>query len=373
MNLPFTIQEYKERVRRVQNEMAAGGLHALILSKPQNIYYLSGNRASYIGAPLTSLHVLVVPLEGDPVLICRKLEEEAVKEQWTKDPQLYLDHEDPYGYLRQVVAKFKVSEEKIGIEERNLIKTTYDRIKQALPNSKLVDVSGMLDKIRLTMNQKEIEYTTKAAQITERGFRRGIDLLKEGASYNEVVGEIESAMYKAGQSEQDSSLALVWGGPDGGGMHDTFVEKKVKNGDLITIEVHGIYNHYRAAAQGTIFVGNGVSPKIKDLYKLVSDMHEDCVKAVRPGVTFEELFEVANRPYKKATGQDYFRRVGGTLGLSLFDISSVRGEKSKVLEGYCLLLQPLTISPLITVTSSGIVTKDGYKVLNGSLKELIQN
>lgn len=372
MNLPFTIQEYKERVSRVQNEMAAAGLHALVLSKPQNIYYLSGNRASYIGAPLTSLHVLVVPSEGDPVLICRKLEEEAVKEQWTKDPQLYLDHEDPYNYLLQVISKFKATDEKIGIEERNLIKTTYDRIKQALPNSKLADVSGMVDKIRLAMNQKEIEYTLKAAEITERGYRRGIDVLKEGASYNEVVGEIENAMYKAGQSEQDSSLALVWGGPEGGGMHDTFVEKRVKSGDLVTIEVHGIYNHYRAAAQGTIFVGNSVPSKTKNLYRLVSDMHEECVNAVRPGVTFEELFEAANRPYKKATGQDYFRRAGGTLGLSLFDISSVRGEKSIVLEGYCLLLQPLLISPLITVTSSGLVTRDGYKLLNGSLRELVQ-
>src|SRR5579875_2225294 len=372
MNLPFTIQEYKERVRRVQKEIASSGLHALILSMPQNIYYLSGNRASYIGAPLTSLHVLVVPSDGDPVLICRKLEEEAVKEQWTKDPQLYLDHEDPYGYLRQVISKLKAAEGKIGIEERNLIKTTYDRIKQVLPNSKLVDISGMVDKIRLTMNQKEVEYTLKAAEITERGFRRGIDLLKEGALYNEVVGEIENAMYKAGQSEQDSSLVLVWGGPEGGGMHDTFVDKRVRSGDLVTIEVHGIYNHYRAASQGTVFVGNNVPSKIKDLYRLVSDMHDACASAVGPGITFEELFEVANRPYKKATGQDYFRRVGGTLGLSLFDISSVRGEKSKVLEGYCLLLQPLTISPLITVTSSGLVTKDGYKVLNGSLRDLVQ-
>ena len=372
MNLPFTIQEYKERVRRVQKEMAWAKLQALILCKPQNIYYLSGNRASYIGAPLASLHALIVPPDGDPVLICRRLEEESVKEQWTKDPELYLDHEDPFTYLRQVVSKFKATEGKIGIEERSVIKTTYDLIRQALPNSKLVDASGLVDRTRLALNEKEIEYTLKAAEITERGFRRGIDLVRDGIPYNELVGEIENAMYKAGQSEQDTSLAVVWGGPQGGGMHDTFVDKTAKKGDLVTIEVHGIYNHYRAAAQGTVFVGDGVPPRITSLYKLISDMHEACMRTVTAGITFEELFEATNRIYKKETGHDYFRRVGGTLGLSLFDISAVRGEKSKVLEGYNMLLQPLIISPLITVTSSGLVTKDGYRVLNGPLLELIQ-
>src|SRR5487761_1004006 len=164
MNLPFTIQEYKERVRRVQKEMAWAKLQALILCKPQNIYYLSGNRASYIGAPLASLHALIVPPDGDPVLICRRLEEESVKEQWTKDPELYLDHEDPFTYLRQVVSKFKATEGKIGIEERSVIKTTYDLIRQALPNSKLVDASGLVDRTRLALNEKEIEYTLKAAE-----------------------------------------------------------------------------------------------------------------------------------------------------------------------------------------------------------------
>jgi Xaa-Pro dipeptidase len=372
MNLPFPVSEYKLRLATVQSEMRKSGLDVLVLSKPENIYYVSGNRASYVGARLTSLHALVVPRDSNPVLICRKLEEEAVREQWTKDPQLYLDHEDPFNLLGQTISKFKASEGTIGIEEKSVIKTSYDRIKQALDHAKLVNASGLVDKIRLTMNPKEIEYTQRAAEITEKGFRRGIDLVREGVPYYEIVGEIESAMYKAGQTEQESSWVSVWGGPEGGGMHDTFLGRKASKGDLITIEVHGIYNHYRSAAQGTVYVGSGVPAMIKELYGMISQMHEACRSAIAVGATFEDMYEAANKPYKKAIGADYFRRVGGTLGLSLFDISAVRGEKSKIQEGYSILIQPLTIKPLITVSSSVLVTKDGLRELNGPLRELIQ-
>jgi Xaa-Pro dipeptidase len=371
MNLPFPLSEYKVRLANVQTEMSKSGFDVLVLTKPENIYYISGNRASYVGARLTSLHALVVPRNGDPVLICRKLEEEAVREQWTS-PLLYLDHEDPFNLLGLAISDFKASEGTIGIEEKSVIKTSYDRIKQALSHAKLVNVSGLVDKIRLTMNPKEIEYTQKAAEITEKGFLRGIDVVREGVPYYELVGEIENAMYKAGQTEQESSWVSVWGGPEGGGMHDTFLGRKASTGDLITIEVHGIYNHYRSAAQGTVYVGSGVSPRIKELYGMISEMQEACRSTIAVGVTFEDMYEAANKPYKNAMGTDYFRRVGGTLGLSLFDISAVRGEKSKIQEGYSILIQPLTIKPLITVSSSVLVTKEGLRELNGPLQELIQ-
>lgn len=372
MNLPFTIEEYRSRLSKVQAEMAKKHLSALVLTKPENIYYISGDRSTYIGSRLTALRALVVPKSGDPVIICRKLEEEALREQWTQDPQLYLDHEDPFKLLKQTISKFKASRGKIGIEASSFLKTSYDRTKKALPGATLVDVSGLVDKTRLSMGPKEIEYTLKAAEITEKGFRRGIELVKEGMPFHEIVGEIEATMYKAGQTEQDSSLVSIWAGPEGGGMHDTFVGKKAARGDLVTIEIHGIYNHYRSAAQGTVFVGSDVPQKIKDLYSLIASMHEACRNAVVPGATFEDIFEAANKPYKKSMGQDYFRRVGGTLGLSLFDLSAVRGEKSKVQEGYSILLQPLTIKPLITVSSSVLVTKDGYKELNGALTQIVQ-
>jgi Xaa-Pro dipeptidase len=43
-DLPFPIDEYRDRVGRVQNEMARRGIDVLMINNLENIYYLSGYR-----------------------------------------------------------------------------------------------------------------------------------------------------------------------------------------------------------------------------------------------------------------------------------------------------------------------------------------
>src|SRR5262249_42896578 len=69
-DLAFTATEYRARLSRVRKTMAARDIAALILHSPENICYLSGfHTPGYYW-----LQFLVVPIEGDPVLVMRSLE-----------------------------------------------------------------------------------------------------------------------------------------------------------------------------------------------------------------------------------------------------------------------------------------------------------
>ena len=65
----FTVSEFQERVRQVQTVMADRGLDAFIVTRPQNVYYLTGFRSMGTGlaAGMGQIHAALVAPSGTPV------------------------------------------------------------------------------------------------------------------------------------------------------------------------------------------------------------------------------------------------------------------------------------------------------------------
>src|SRR5579872_6255719 len=77
----FSPSEYENRTANVQKKMDAGNLDCLILLRPQNIYYLTGYRAAMYASSVSRFHATVLTRDGEPYLITRALEKEAVNHQ----------------------------------------------------------------------------------------------------------------------------------------------------------------------------------------------------------------------------------------------------------------------------------------------------
>lgn len=367
----FSDQEFEDRLRRVQQEMRNRGSDTLILTRSQNIYYLSGFRASHFASQFSELHTLIVPSEGAPRIMTRALEKEIARLQWTKDPVLYMDHENPYELLVTIFREGDFSVKSIGVEERFLTVRQLSRMRQSFPGAQFLDISGLVEGVAAHPSKAESECMREAAKITNLGFQKGIHLLREGVYPYEVIGAIHEGMYKEGQSDFDLSLVCVWAGEKGGRMHDTSTTEKINRGDIVTIEVWGVHNQYKAGAQGSIFVGDHPPNRVKETYKVVADMFTRAREVIRPGLTTGEVYDAANRVYRADRGSDYFRRVGGSMGLTVFNIDLVKGGKDVLKPGVCLLLQTLVDAPLlITCSSTVMVTEKGFETLTEPLLEL---
>jgi Xaa-Pro dipeptidase len=371
-DLAFPAQEFEERLGKVREQMKSRGLDALILTRSENIYYMSGFRASHFASWLSELHAVIVPAEGEPRLMTRALEKEIVKVQWTKSPQLFMDHEDPYDILVRILEESGNTDKKIGVEERFLKVSQLKNIQQYLPLATFVDATNLVESVAASPSQAESNCMREAARITNIGFQKGIELVREGIYPYEIIGEVHNAMYKAGQSDFDMSLVTVWSGPQGGMMHDTSTTEKIKKGDITNIEIWGINKQYKAGAQGSLYIGDTPPENIAEAYDLIANMLVQAKEAVKAGATAGDIFDGANSVYRPVRGLDYYRRVGGSMGLTVFNIDLVKGRKDVLKPGVSLLLQMLVDDPvLLTTASTVMVTEEGYEELVPPLPKLM--
>jgi Xaa-Pro dipeptidase len=351
--------------------MKAADLDVLILTRGENIFYASGFRASHFASWLSELHALIIPKDGEPRLMTRALEREATKVQWTKSPFLYMDHENPYEMLRRILEETGSGKGAIGIEERFLKVNQLKKIAHHVPDGRYIDVSGLVERVAAAPSKAESACLRNSAKITNVGFEVGVRETREGVYPYQIIGKIHDAMYQAGQRDFDMSLVCVWSGPRGGRMHDTATTEQIKNGDIVTIEVWGVDNHYKTGAQASIYVGGDPPADIVNAYNLNAAMHANATKAIRAGVKAGDVFNAVNDIYRPARGADYYRRCGGSMGLTVFTIDLVSGRTDVLTSGVALLVQTLVDDPvLLTCASTVMVTEDGCEDLTSPLLRL---
>ena len=112
--LPFPIDEFQRRLARVRQEMGTRGLELLIVSTPENIYYLSG----YHTAGYYCSQCLLVPLHGQPIHITRGTEETNAKAlSWIDQTMSYMDHEKPIDLIGETITNAGYGDAVIGVEK----------------------------------------------------------------------------------------------------------------------------------------------------------------------------------------------------------------------------------------------------------------
>jgi Xaa-Pro dipeptidase len=359
--LAFSPQEFEERLGRIRQLIVDARLDAFVATRPENIFYVSGFRAAHIANRVSELHAVIIPAKGEPRIMTRALEAETVKTQWTKSPKLYMDHEDPYQVFLNILRESGNEGKTIGIEELFVRVSQLKKMQKYLPNATFRDASGLIEGVAAKPSKAESECLRRAARITDIGLQTGMRAIKEGAYPYEIIGQIHDAMYAAGQSDFDKALVAVWSGPKGGRMHDTLTTERINRGDLVTVEIMGVDNHYRAGAQACRYVGEDPPQNIVDAYKLVTDMHQAAKEAVKAGRTNGDVFAAANDVYRAVKGVDYYRRCGGSMGLTQFTLDLVKGRRDVLTPGVSLLIQTLVNDPvLLTCASTVVVTEDGY-------------
>jgi Xaa-Pro aminopeptidase len=293
-------------------------------------------------------------------LMTRALEAETVKVQWTRSPRLYKDHESAYDVLRAILQESGNGGGALGIEAGALKLRQFWNMQRILPGAAFKDVSGLVESVAAYPSSAEIDCMRGAGRIADIGLKAGLAAVADGVFPYEIIGRIHESMYAAGQSDFDKSLVAVWSGPKGGRMHDTLTTEKIKSGDSVTIEVMGVDNHYRAGAQTTVFVGDRPPPGFAETYDLVFAMHAAAKRAIRAGAQVGQVFDAANRVYRPSRGDDYYRRCGGSMGLTQFTIDLVKGGTTVLNPGVSLLVQTLVSDPLlIACASTVLVAEDG--------------
>lgn len=300
----FTQAEYDARLQAVRKIMRAENLDGCLVSVPENIYYLSGiNHWGFFAC-----HMLIVTLENEMVLTARAME------QMTMDLQLtnarfvgYGDLDDPAETTVKILRNEGLDRGRLGIEKNSLYLplNIVEGIQAKLPDVDWVDASDMIFQQRAALSTSEIEYTRKAAAITDIMMRTAIETAAAGVTEKVVAAEVHREMILAG-GDFPAFGPFIRSTPTLGLEHGTWTDRTLQVGDALFIELSGCAARYHAPMGRLIFVGN-LPDGTDEMAQVSVDAFDNVTKTIRPGVRATDVYQ-SWQDRVDAAGLSHYRR-----------------------------------------------------------------
>ena len=306
----FPAAELNQRLAETRRIMKDRDLDALLVSVPENIYYLTG--LDHWG--FFACHVLVVPAEGRMALACRAMERITIENQVDNaDFYGHGDTEELSDYVLKALTDRGLARAKLGIEKRSLFMTPriYELILAAAPGASWSDGSGIIDDLRLLKSPLEQEYTRKSAAAADAGTLAAIDAIRDGASDYEVAAECNRAMILAG-SEYPGFGPFIRPTTRLGEEHTTWRGDIFHNGDAVFLEVGGAYRKYQAPMGRLVYVGSAPPGAEQSAELAILGMQAIC-DALKPGATAGHVYQAWKDVADNAGLRDYHRHHCGYM------------------------------------------------------------
>src|SRR5690606_16121478 len=184
-DMTFPFEEYQRRIEELRKRMSERLLDAVIISDPENIFYLT----DYQTTGYSFFQCLVVPLADEPFMITRSMEESNVHARtWLERSRSYPDTGDAIQMLVESLREFGLGGKTIGYERNSYFFAAYhqDSIHTTFTDGRLFDCFGIVEQGRICKSPLEIEVMGKAALATEAGMKAGFEACAAGVTENEI-------------------------------------------------------------------------------------------------------------------------------------------------------------------------------------------
>ncbi|AGF71182.1 ectoine hydrolase [Corynebacterium halotolerans] len=288
-DMTFPAHEYERRLRELRGRMAERRLDAVVISDPENLMYLT----DYQTTGYSFFQALVVPLDDEPVMVTRALEESnVIHRTWVERSRPYPDNGDAIRELVKVLKDLGLGGARVGFERNSYYFPAYqqDRLHDAYGNG-LVDCFGIIEEGRIRKSDVEIEVMRRAAAAAEAGMTAGLETAVAGATENDVAAAISAAMFRAG-GEFPSVMPYVASGPRSMIGHCTWEGRTIRPGEHVFLEVGGCYRRYHTAMMRTAVNGHLTD----SMYRAQETMKyalAELRRTLRPGMTVGEVDDLA--------------------------------------------------------------------------------
>lgn len=386
----FPPEEFELRRQCLRDKMAEEEIDACLIASPENIYYLTGlNHQGYFAYEL-----LIVPLEGQPILVTRAVEKTTVRRQTPEVAHVsYSDGMTPLPPPRDRERDLAMSEPtgdtsegqagglrpwsmSLGVSVRsdegppadlsNPVAVTCRALKEAdlgkarlalekdssflpyriadgvvsgLPQATWLDGSQMVANCRIVQSPRELECTRRAAKISDSMMLSAIATAGAGIEQREVVASIYQAMFRRGGT-YPGFIPLVRTTSTLDQEHSTWDQRRLRQKDMLFIEMAGCFWRYHAPIGRLIHIGK-MPARAKKIHRVCCEAMDSAVEAIRPGATAGEVYAAWQKPVDKA-GLEHYRRhhCGYSVGIGFPPSWSGAGVPVGLRAGSDLELQP---------------------------------
>jgi Xaa-Pro dipeptidase len=373
----FPKDELDDRQARARVALAAKGIDIMIVTGPENIFYLTGQQTP----GYYTYQALLLPVEGEPVFIVRQLEMmNLISNSYVSDLEVYLDNADPVDVTVGLIKARGWSSKRIAIDERGwfLPIAIYKALLGALGS--LGNAAGVIEALRVVKSAREIEKIERAAGYVNAGMAAGLAAVREGASDNDFVAAMMGAAVAAG-SEYVGMEPLASSGYRTGIPHGTWRRRKLGANDPAFLELAGCHDRYHAVLMRSAWVGKP-DPEAAAMNATCQEALQAAIDMIRPGVTCEAVHRACQAVIDRdGFTENYKKRSGYSIGVS-FAPDWGEGGVLSLYEGVTRELEPgmaFHIPPALRrygeftvgVSETVIVTEAGCRTLSTIPREML--
>ena len=356
------MDRYQTRRDKLRKLIAKSGAKAMLVTNFTNVTYLTG-------------------FTGDDSYLLVKSDESLL----LSDPRYTTQIEEECPGLEAAIRPAGVSMLKsiervagraklgpIAIEADSMSVALHEQVQQKVPGSSLVNTRGLVERLRVTKDQHEIEQIRQAVWQAEKAFGVLRATLRPEQTEKEVADELEHQMRLYG-AKGASFPPIVAVGDRAALPHARPTNRKIGDAPFVLVDWGADGSLYKSDLTRVLITGK-ISPKLERIYRVVLNAQEQAIAAIGPGVSCQDVDRVAREIIREAGFGRYFGHgLGHGIGLEIHEAPRLAANQPVKLEpGMVVTVEPGIYLPGmggVRIEDDVLVTKTGYEVLTGVSKQ----
>ena len=201
------------------------------------------------------------------------------------------------------------------------VQTRDDRYREYIatkfPNKIIKEVAPIMHELRFIKSDIEVGLIQHACDITEKGLRRILPLIKPGIMEYEIEAELMHE-FLSNRSAGFAYQPIIGAGIDSCVLHYIDNNKKCLDGDILLMDFGAEYANYASDLTRTVPVNGGFSSRQSDIYNAVLRVMKEATNMLRPGTDHKQMQQEVIKLMQEEL-----------INLGLFDMHDVKNQDPK--------------------------------------------
>lgn len=280
---------------------------------------------------------------------------------------------DIFKELNTLVGKHAIRS--IAFEAEYLFYSQYTKLQEAVKIEKWIPIVEDMDRLRMIKTKEELELIRQAEHIGDLAFLHILSVIREGMTELEVAAQIELAL-KSNGAEKLSFDTIVASGVNGDKPHAVPTDKKIKKGELITMDFGCKYKGYCSDMTRTIGLGK-LNDRQRLVYNTVAEAQIAGWSSIKKGVLGADVDRAARKVIEDEGFGEYFGHgLGHSLGLKIHEDPRFSPVcKIEILPNMLMTVEPGIYIPGelgVRIEDLLVITENGYELISRSDRSLIE-
>ncbi|MEU9077510.1 aminopeptidase P family protein [Kitasatospora sp. NPDC004745] len=267
---------YAGRRERVREHCSAAGADAALITRAANVRYLTG--CAPCGATLLLTRdraLLALPDDLPP----DDTGEHLIAPDVTQVPV-------PAGAdtaLAAAEAAARLRLAALAVEEHDLTVSRHRSVAGLSGGARLADLDRLVERLRVVKDEHEIADLRIAAEIADQALGELLESILVGRTERHLAMELERRMIDHGADRAAFPVSVGTGSHSGQPAHQP-TDRRVEEGDFLTVVMGAQYRGYGISTARTFVIGAAPAPWQVELHRLVFRAQRAAREALGPGV-----------------------------------------------------------------------------------------